>query len=295
VRPVVGQVRPTTYELPTSDFTYGKIESGDEEGAREVVNRWQVHNKKRASTPNRNFVRLNKVAALSGATTSKQNATLRASVDIRLRHGPPPKKKNAVVPDNSTTYGRPSTYTTGVGHLIANVYQRNAIEKQRQRDDAHAQRTTMAKQKSVISANAVHTRASLGHHKVAAPGEVKATQLFKLKQFSAVPSKVTANLAAAAKSQAEYFKNSPEKQSLAMSSSSSSAAAAASPPAATTISFSAAAAAAAPPPASGQGGGGGGGNGGGGPAAGPGSGVGSHTTFLDNGVRVGASTPFLHS
>ena len=35
VRAVVGQVKPTTYNLPPPDYVYGKVENNEEEGARE--------------------------------------------------------------------------------------------------------------------------------------------------------------------------------------------------------------------------------------------------------------------
>jgi hypothetical protein len=35
VRPVVGRVKPSTYKLPSSDFTYGRKDQFDEEGVRE--------------------------------------------------------------------------------------------------------------------------------------------------------------------------------------------------------------------------------------------------------------------
>jgi hypothetical protein len=38
VRPVVGQVKATTYNLPGDDYVYGKVDNGDEEGAREGTN-----------------------------------------------------------------------------------------------------------------------------------------------------------------------------------------------------------------------------------------------------------------
>jgi hypothetical protein len=157
-------------------------------------------------------------------------------------------------------------YTTGVGHLIANVYQRNAIEKyelclrlhchsdrpliclsrslirQRQRAEADAQAALLKKKKSVIRsmhfplsllplsiphfrstnrcfcrvvawygiANAMHTRASLGHHKVSVE-EQKSP--FKLKQFQNVPSRVTQRFGLEQAQQSAYFGTSPKRPS----------------------------------------------------------------------------------
>jgi hypothetical protein len=95
VRPVVGQVKATTYNLPGDDYVYGKVDNGDEEGAREgtpfydphtsshpshmafaVVNSWRQHTPESAARPARDFVRLNQHAAMKGAVTSKHISTL---------------------------------------------------------------------------------------------------------------------------------------------------------------------------------------------------------------------------
>lgn len=206
VRPVVGQVKPTTYKLPGEDYVYGKVDGGDAEGAREVVNSWRQHTPSTAKRPNRNFVRLNKGAAQNGMVTAKHITTYRQTNDIRLRAGPPPKKRDAVVPNNYTTYGRPSSYTTGVGHLIANVYQRQAIEKARGRAAKDEKAANIKKKKSVIRTNAMHTRASLGHHKVLLDDS---KELFKMKQFQDVPSRVQQRLGLAHTQQTAYFGASP--------------------------------------------------------------------------------------
>jgi hypothetical protein len=46
-------------------------------------------------------------------------ASFRQTNDVRLRAGPPPKPRDRVVPNNQTTYGKPSEYASLLSLLYA--------------------------------------------------------------------------------------------------------------------------------------------------------------------------------
>eukprot|EP00823_Brevimastigomonas_motovehiculus_P000355 TRINITY_DN10441_c0_g1_i1.p1 TRINITY_DN10441_c0_g1~~TRINITY_DN10441_c0_g1_i1.p1 ORF type:complete len:260 (-),score=28.45 TRINITY_DN10441_c0_g1_i1:203-982(-) len=195
VRPQTGKVRPTTYSLPHSDFIYGKIEASNEEGAKEVVNSWHEHKTNAASAPPRNFVRLNKQALTCGASNPKSIDDFRSTHDCRMRLGPAPKPKDRVVPNQTITYGRPSKYTTGVDLLVSNSYQREAILRR------HNQEEIKAETKRPSKFQPMHTKASLGHHKVKVDSQ---SELYKLPQFKSATSRVVEQLAVQAEQQ-QFF------------------------------------------------------------------------------------------
>jgi hypothetical protein len=41
MRNPLGRVKPAAYPLPNEDFVYGRVDNGDAEGARDVVQSWQ--------------------------------------------------------------------------------------------------------------------------------------------------------------------------------------------------------------------------------------------------------------
>lgn len=58
----VGVSKPTTYNLPQGEFTYGKALARDKEGAKEVSMTWKFHNESKDKDPNRDFTKLNKLS-----------------------------------------------------------------------------------------------------------------------------------------------------------------------------------------------------------------------------------------
>lgn len=191
VYPQLGKVKPTTYSLPGGDFTYGWTDSNDEEGAGQVVGSWKSHKAAPEALEGRDFVRLNKYAAINGATTAKNVATYRRANDIRVGQGsisgngtrgqPQPYFPNA-----DTIFGRPSPACAPIADVLNNSYQRKWIAEQRTVRTAENQ-----KRKQLKYAQAQHTRASLGHTKVQAPQDTR--EPFKLRQFANIPSRVRTN------------------------------------------------------------------------------------------------------
>jgi len=193
VRPMVGKVKTTTYDLPPSHFAFGKRDVMDEEGVREVVHSWAEHKAAPEPLPGRDFVRLNRSAASLGCTTAKDVASYRRDNDVRLQPqltATSDGRSLSVEPSlDGTTFGKPSKPSTPVGNVLANMYQRTWIQEQRDqaRKDAAKQSTRTAARVSKAKNAAVHTRASLGHKKVeAAPPPPP----FKLQRFTEIPSRV---------------------------------------------------------------------------------------------------------
>jgi len=186
----LGKTTPTTRTLPGPGHTYGFVDLHDDEGAGDVVGSWQHHRRAPEPVPGKDFVKLNKYASMSGATTAKNFATFRRCNDIRLGDGAPSVMDGPYFPDSNTVYGRPSPDSAPMSDLISNAYQRRYIAEQRVAA-AHKARQRTGRPKYAVSQ---HTKASLGHTKVPAP---EPKPMFKLKQFQDVPSRIsTQNYAA---------------------------------------------------------------------------------------------------
>lgn len=188
VYPQLGKVKPSTYDLPGPEFTYGWTDATDEDGAAQVVGAWKSHSAAPDGLQGRDFVRLNKYAAMNGCTTAKNVSTYRRVNDIRVGQGAISgqrnKEKKMYFPNADTIFGRPSPPCPPISDCLNNSYQRKWVEEQR------TLRTAAVEQKRQLKyARATHTRASLGHTKVRAP-EVDKLANFRLKQFQNVPSRV---------------------------------------------------------------------------------------------------------
>jgi hypothetical protein len=190
VYPQLGRVKPSTYNLPGGDFTYGYTDPADEEGAGAVVGSWKSHRPAPEALEGRDFVRLNKYAAINGCTTAKNVATYRRANDIRVGQGAisgnsryPRGQPAPYFPNGDTIFGRPSPACAPISDVLNNSYQRKWIAEQRMIRTAEGQQKRQMKY-----AQAQHTRASLGHTKVQAPQSTASP--FKLKQFQNVPSRV---------------------------------------------------------------------------------------------------------
>ena len=58
----VGLAKPSTRRLPGDNFTYGKAEYQDVEGAGQVMSNWKFHGQSKKSKPDRDFKKLNKMS-----------------------------------------------------------------------------------------------------------------------------------------------------------------------------------------------------------------------------------------
>ena len=108
----VGKAKPSTRKLPGDNFTYGKAEHQDVEGASEVISNWKFHEQSKRAVPDRDFTKLNKMSVKEKACTAKAMYKFRQSNDARMKvaSGVPNKVKR--LPPEEFTYGmpwRPST------------------------------------------------------------------------------------------------------------------------------------------------------------------------------------------
>jgi hypothetical protein len=164
IRRPYGQVKPTTYSLPSEDYTYGLPYQRDPEGAAELVGYWQFHQP--SSDPR------------TGKTVYK-DVDFQAQVDNRTRFG-----TRRVDPVSTIRFGRATVPSPPVELLTSGQYQRDYLA-QREEDIA---RQSAARQRSRF----IHpqaTRASLGHTKPIGTPEPK--DLWKMNQFRNVNSRVT--------------------------------------------------------------------------------------------------------
>jgi hypothetical protein len=182
VRTKLGTVRQTTYNLPDSDFIYGRPDVPDAENASAVCTSWQVHKpSKRPGKSSRDFIGLNRTAARSGCVTAKHNTTFRKMTqDIPQQRAIRQDEQEWPSDGQEVTYGRRNIPDGNFHTLIANQYQREWVEANRNTQLRRAVNTRSTK------IPIFHTRASLGH---TFTKEQPAKTPFKLKQFQNVPSR----------------------------------------------------------------------------------------------------------
>jgi hypothetical protein len=105
----VGKAKPTTRDLPSSAFAYGKCDKNKQEGAGVITTSWLYHKTKGggdALNP-RDFKKLNKFAVVGGMVTSKDNYAFRKTHDARIPFGMNAlTHKQNKLPDDAFRYGR---------------------------------------------------------------------------------------------------------------------------------------------------------------------------------------------
>jgi hypothetical protein len=128
IRSPLGRKKPDLDKLPSTrdaEFGYGKPSGNNAEGAGEIISSWQGHQpKQNRERVKRDFVRTNRAATLSGATTSKMNATYRRDHDMRVREISHVTMTRAKPLDPNATYGRPSGEPANLGKVLNNEYLR---------------------------------------------------------------------------------------------------------------------------------------------------------------------------
>jgi len=95
----VGEVRSTSYVLPSTSHTFGKACQKDNEGAGEVLTTWVAATPSQPKESQRSFVKTNKKALMEGCLTAQsQRAYARAHPDIRFKHVSGKKAESVSVP-----------------------------------------------------------------------------------------------------------------------------------------------------------------------------------------------------
>lgn len=190
IRKEIGRVRRTTYDLPQPAFIYGKSNRSDAVGAAETVGNWNYGNPASPSAMDarKDFIKMNKFASSSGCITAKNVAAFRRTTDFRIGEMRYPKpgldKTRSFFPNKDTVFGKPGERNANMANIMNNHYQRKYIEERRvlQRETA-----LNIQKMNLKSSSFKHTKASLGHTKVAHP---PAEKLFKLKKYDSVKSRI---------------------------------------------------------------------------------------------------------
>lgn len=208
----VGLAKPSCYDLPESNFTYGRPGNHDAEGAREVSMHWAGHKPSRAQEGGADFVWFNKRAATAKVTTPKQLSMFKKEHECLAPSnsprrpgarrpadpgapGVPTPRIRATIPSDIVegfTYGRPVRPSTPIDEVISYRFA-EAAEKELAGfySDFREEQLRSATQVRKIPL----TTASRGHASTAKKAirqeEVVGKDLFKIRRFQSVGAKVS--------------------------------------------------------------------------------------------------------
>lgn len=189
----------TPSQLP-EDFAFGKPNSTDYENARALTSQWTEHvpSKVRIDSNSLNFMKINGCAAKNKEVSAKLiNALAKRKKVESSTKGPEP---NPVKLDPNSipcskqpdmTFGLPSRISTPIRALIrnefGNVGERDANQRYMK---YHEEMVTRGQVKATVK----HTKASCGHTVKPAISEKPLKELFKMKKFLKVESKIKNSL-----------------------------------------------------------------------------------------------------
>ena len=125
VKDDVGKAKPTTRDLPPSDFAFGKTDKNKQEGASVITTSWLTNHSRISSDKHnpRDFKKLNKFAVVGGMVTSKDNYRFRKTHDVRIPFGLNAlKAKENKIPEAEFSYGKANRPQTPVKGIILNQY-----------------------------------------------------------------------------------------------------------------------------------------------------------------------------
>eukprot|EP00695_Tsukubamonas_globosa_P000368 TRINITY_DN1266_c0_g1_i1.p1 TRINITY_DN1266_c0_g1~~TRINITY_DN1266_c0_g1_i1.p1 ORF type:complete len:235 (-),score=54.70 TRINITY_DN1266_c0_g1_i1:52-684(-) len=189
VEPEVGKTKRSVYDLPSTDFTFGKKLQRDPEGAGEVILTWKEHEPNPDAVPGRDFVALNRHSAMEKISTAKGITEYRKTHDARLPTGHDARNgKSTVLPSDRNidhSYGIRTRPSTPVGDLIQSRYQMDWYNQQMEKEEAERAAIEASKSRDF------HTRSTvlLQRSRSVSPSKSKA-ESFRMKQFENVPPKV---------------------------------------------------------------------------------------------------------
>ena len=103
----VGKAKPSVRRLPGDNFTYGKAETQDVEGAGEVMSNWKFHGQSKKSKPDRDFKKLNKMSVHQKACNARDMYKFRQTHDARMKEAAGVSNKGTKLPPEEFTYGMP--------------------------------------------------------------------------------------------------------------------------------------------------------------------------------------------
>eukprot|EP00128_Syssomonas_multiformis_P000211 Colp12_sorted_trinity150504_noHs@16058 len=130
IKPKLGQSRPTIYDLPPLEHTYGRVLNRDCT-LREVISEWQVVKRNPDDLPPVDFVSMNRNSVKNGLVTAREQAYFRADNTNIVRKKLGNHKKDSIVDAAPPEFpaGKPSREcSTPIDDILKNAYQVQFIE-----------------------------------------------------------------------------------------------------------------------------------------------------------------------
>lgn len=146
VKDDIGKPKPSTRKLPCENFTYGKANPLDVEGAGKVISSWSKHTVSRTQPSDRDFKKLNAMSVTQGCTKAPQVRNFRMTNDFRIKTKTTRNKSLGSMQDEGMRYGRPSRPSTPIHAVVGHFYTQVADEIQ---NDAYARRITNISERSI--------------------------------------------------------------------------------------------------------------------------------------------------
>ena len=185
----VGKCKPSTRKLPTENFTYGKADFQDVEGAGQVMSNWKFHGQSRRSQPDRDFTKLNKMSVKDRACNARDMYQFRQTHDARIKEASGIPQKRHRLPPQDFTYGIPLRPSTPIRDVMGNFFGEMAENEMVYK----YQQTATNFRNSNMPTNAKHTTKSrIAHEFVRSKDQEDKKQaklmsgsndLFKIKRF----------------------------------------------------------------------------------------------------------------
>eukprot|EP00930_Biecheleria_cincta_P097763 TRINITY_DN89445_c0_g1_i1.p1 TRINITY_DN89445_c0_g1~~TRINITY_DN89445_c0_g1_i1.p1 ORF type:complete len:383 (+),score=55.87 TRINITY_DN89445_c0_g1_i1:77-1150(+) len=145
---LVGQARPSCYDLPPTAHAYGRSVSKDPEGAREVIASWMPHvPSERPEDKQQDFRKINKTATRNGITNAKQLGEFKQRVDIRVcphvSDGGLPKASVPSLYDSKFAYGVKAKPSTPIEKLVGGSFAAESQERLKARYQEYSENADM--------------------------------------------------------------------------------------------------------------------------------------------------------
>ena len=120
VKDQLGKSRTPTYQLPGDNFTYGRVNQWDQEGAGQVALNWVKGKLSGTRRGRRNIVAENKASISAGAPRGKALAAYRAANPKyhKARMGKRASRRTNPYSDKPLTYGRGSESSESVQNIM---------------------------------------------------------------------------------------------------------------------------------------------------------------------------------
>ena len=196
----VGKAKPSTRKLPGDNFTYGRAEYQDVEGAGEVISNWKFHGQSKRSKPDRDFKKLNKMSIKDKACNARDMYQFRQTHDARMKEASGFPQKNNKLPPEEFTYGMPLRPSTPIRDVMGNFFGEMA-ENEMQFKYQHTK--TNFRSSNLPTESKHTTKSKIAHEFIKSKGSEDEKQaklmsgskdLFKIKRFEKVKPRTDTNI-----------------------------------------------------------------------------------------------------